>query len=92
MAGRRSGANPVLSGVLERPTPHDSPVAIDRVGLEALLADPADVEPLPAVRGRGASPGEQQVGDGCTARRIQGPDHLPARRPVRANPRPGPPA
>lgn len=71
MAERRSGADPVLSGVLERPTPHNSPVAIDPVGLEAPSADPTDVEPLPAVRGRGASPGEQ-VGDSCTARRIRG--------------------
>ena len=72
MAERTSVADPVLSGVLERLTPHNSPVAIDPVGLEPPLADPTDVEPLPAVGGRGASPGEQQVSDSYTARRIRG--------------------
>jgi hypothetical protein len=72
MAERRSGAAPVRSGVLERPTPHNSPVAIDPVRLEALSADPTDAGPLPVVRGRGALSGEQQVGDSCTARRIRG--------------------
>jgi hypothetical protein len=72
MAGRRSGADPVLSGILERPTPHNSPVAIDPVGPDAPAADPTAAEPLPAVRGRGALAGEHQVGDNRTVRRIRG--------------------
>jgi hypothetical protein len=73
MAERRSGAGPKLSGVLERSTPHSSPVAIEPDGLEApATADPNDVELSASSRGRGAAPKKTRAVDARTAKRIRG--------------------
>ena len=73
MARRRSGANPVLSGVLERPTPHSSPVAIGPEGLEGPVGRSGRRRAVRRRHGAGGRHrGDQQAGDGRTARRIRG--------------------
>ena len=90
MVERRTGAGSRLSGVLERATPHNP---VDRgesdVNTQGVPGESAEPEAAPP-KGKGGP--EAEGGRGPRRQAGQRPDDLPAGRPVRADPDPGPSA